>query len=91
MRRKQAGIQAVRHLRLSMRTTSPCLMLPLRTASSNASGMDAALVLPYSARLLMTRSCKRHKHPYDALIGAAGGNVRGDSTDWWQGVCCCRA
>ena len=39
------------------RTTSPCFMLPPRTASSNASGMDAALVFPYSARLLITRSC----------------------------------
>ena len=32
-------------------------MLPLRTASSSASGMEAALVLPYSARLLITLSC----------------------------------
>ena len=38
------------------RTVSPGWMLPPRTASSSASGMEAALVLPYSARLLITRS-----------------------------------
>lgn len=36
--------------------TSPGLMSPRRTASSSASGMEAALVLPYWDRLLTTRS-----------------------------------
>ena len=35
---------------------SPGLMLPARTASSRARGMEAALVLPYSARLVITFS-----------------------------------
>ena len=34
----------------------PGAILPERTASSSASGIDAALVLPYLARLLTTRS-----------------------------------
>lgn len=40
--------------------TSPGLMSPRRTASSSASGMDAALVLPYCDRLLTTRSAAQH-------------------------------
>lgn len=37
--------------------TSPGFTFPRRTASSSASGMLAALVLPYRAMLLTTRSC----------------------------------
>lgn len=37
-------------------TTSPALIFPSRTASSSARGMDAALVLPYLAKLHTTRS-----------------------------------
>lgn len=47
-------------------TTSPGLTLPVRTASSKASGMLAADVLPYSARLLTT--CR---------TGTAQGSVSG--------------
>lgn len=32
----------------------PCLTFPERTASSNASGMEPADVLPYSARFVIT-------------------------------------
>ena len=59
--------------------TSPGLMSPRRTASSSASGMDAALVLPYCDRLLTTRSAAQHsvaqhnstnaRHPTHALAG----------------------
>ena len=37
-------------------TVSPLLILPPRTASSNARGMEAADVLPYSSRFDTTRS-----------------------------------
>jgi hypothetical protein len=54
------------------RTVSPGWMLPPRTASSSASGMEAALVLPYSARLLITRS--------GATCGQANPNMHGVRT-----------
>jgi hypothetical protein len=44
----------------AMATTSPSFTFPARTASSNARGMLAALVLPYSARLLICRHTSPH-------------------------------
>ena len=35
-------------------TTSPFLILPERTASANASGIEPALVLPYSSTFRIT-------------------------------------
>jgi hypothetical protein len=54
----------------SCRTVSPGRTLPPRTASSSASGMEAALVLPYSARLLITRSGATWRQ--GAFRGSAG-------------------
>lgn len=52
-----------RHFPKGNERTSPGLMSPRRTASSRASGMEAALVLPYCDRLLTTRSAEGHTKP----------------------------